>query len=183
MAGLIPFTLISAGALLSFLRGTERSAALYTRASVPVADNLTVDLGGRVDWWRSEPTDATLPDKSVTFFSPRASVALRQGTSIVAPPARVSSSRAGSSTLRSATPGYQPSTSTTTSLMRRSVVCSRPFARLTTSALAEMYGFAPSSTFLSPCDGTPSTTTSASLHAAPSDAVTSSAPGSSNPGR
>lgn len=62
-----------------FAGGTERSAALYTRASVPVADNLTVDLGGRVDWWRSEPTDATLPDKSVTFFSPRASVAWRQG--------------------------------------------------------------------------------------------------------
>jgi len=62
-----------------YLGGTERSSALYARASVPVADNLTAEVGGRVDWWRSEPTDATLPDKSVTFFSPRASLAWRVG--------------------------------------------------------------------------------------------------------
>jgi outer membrane receptor protein involved in Fe transport len=62
-----------------YLGGTERTSAMYARASVPVADDLTVDLGGRVDWWRSEPNDATLPDKSVTFFSPRASIAWRQG--------------------------------------------------------------------------------------------------------
>jgi outer membrane receptor protein involved in Fe transport len=62
-----------------YLGGTERTSAMYARASVPVAGSLTVDLGGRVDWWRSEPTDATLPDKAVTFFSPRASIAWRQG--------------------------------------------------------------------------------------------------------
>lgn len=62
-----------------YLGGTERTSAMYARASVPVADRLTVDLGGRVDWWRSEPNDATLPDKAVTFFSPRASIAWRQG--------------------------------------------------------------------------------------------------------
>lgn len=62
-----------------YLGGTERTSAMYARGSVPVADSLTVDLGGRVDWWRSEPNDAALPDKSVTFFSPRASIAWRRG--------------------------------------------------------------------------------------------------------
>jgi outer membrane receptor protein involved in Fe transport len=62
-----------------FAGGTERGSGLFSRVSVPVADNLTVDLGGRVDWWTSEPTDALLPDQSVTFFSPRAAVAWRQG--------------------------------------------------------------------------------------------------------
>ncbi|MEZ5287405.1 MAG: TonB-dependent receptor [Vicinamibacterales bacterium] len=59
--------------------GTERSAGIYSRVSVPVADSVTVDLGGRLDWWRSEPISADLPDKSVTFFSPRAAVAWRRG--------------------------------------------------------------------------------------------------------
>ncbi|MCC7124518.1 MAG: TonB-dependent receptor [Acidobacteria bacterium] len=62
-----------------FAGGTERTAALFSRASVPVSDAITVDVGGRVDWWKSEPTDAALPDKAVTFFSPRASVAWRSG--------------------------------------------------------------------------------------------------------
>ncbi len=59
--------------------GEERSGALYARASVPAGDRLTLDLGSRVDWWNSTPTDTTLPEKSVTFFSPRAAVAWRQG--------------------------------------------------------------------------------------------------------
>jgi outer membrane receptor protein involved in Fe transport len=62
-----------------FAGGNERTSGLFSRASIPVADNLTVDLGARVDWWTSEPTDAALPDQSVTFFSPRAAVAWRQG--------------------------------------------------------------------------------------------------------
>lgn len=63
----------------AFTGGIERAVGLYSRASIAAADNVTVDLGGRLDWWRSEPTDANLPDKSVTFFSPRAAVAWRQG--------------------------------------------------------------------------------------------------------
>lgn len=62
-----------------FAGGTERSFGGYARASIPLADAFTVELGGRVDDWRSEPTDPTLPDKSVTFFSPRASAAWRAG--------------------------------------------------------------------------------------------------------
>lgn len=62
-----------------FAGGTERTVGGYARASIPLADAFTVELGGRVDDWLSEPTDATLPDKAVTFFSPRASVAWRQG--------------------------------------------------------------------------------------------------------
>ena len=63
-----------------FAGGTEHTTGLFSRASIPVADNLTFDLGGRVDWWSSEPTDTTLPDQSVTFFSPRAAVAWKLGT-------------------------------------------------------------------------------------------------------
>ena len=62
-----------------FAGGTERTTGLFSRASIPLADNVTVDLGGRVDWWTSEPTDLTLPDQSVTFFSPRAAVAWKLG--------------------------------------------------------------------------------------------------------
>jgi len=59
--------------------GIERTYGGYARASIPLHDAFTVELGGRVDDWRSEPTDPALPDKSVTFFSPRASVAWRAG--------------------------------------------------------------------------------------------------------
>ena len=62
-----------------FAGGTERSFGGYARASVPFTDAFTVELGGRLDDWRSEPTDPSLPDKSVTFFSPRASAAWRAG--------------------------------------------------------------------------------------------------------
>jgi outer membrane receptor protein involved in Fe transport len=62
-----------------FAGGTERTVGGYARASVPFTDAVTVELGGRVDDWRSEPTDASLPDKGVTFFSPRASAAWRVG--------------------------------------------------------------------------------------------------------
>jgi len=62
-----------------FAGGTERTIGAFARASVPIGDAVTVELGGRVDDWLSEPTDATLPDKSVTFFSPRVSAAWRVG--------------------------------------------------------------------------------------------------------
>ncbi len=59
--------------------GTEQLAAAYARATVTATDVLTFELGGRGDWWTSTPTDTALPAKSVNFFSPRASVAFRQG--------------------------------------------------------------------------------------------------------
>ncbi len=61
----------------AFAGGVQRTTALYSRASVPVTDALTLDLGGRIDWWLSTPTDGTLPEKSVTFYSPRAALAWR----------------------------------------------------------------------------------------------------------
>jgi outer membrane receptor protein involved in Fe transport len=62
-----------------FAGGTELSKAVYARATVNATDALTVELGGRGDWWTSTPEDAALPTQSVSFFSPRASVAWRQG--------------------------------------------------------------------------------------------------------
>jgi outer membrane receptor protein involved in Fe transport len=59
--------------------GIETLGAAYARATVQAGDAVTLELGGRGDWWGSEPTDATLPTKSVGFFSPRASVAFRRG--------------------------------------------------------------------------------------------------------
>lgn len=59
--------------------GTETLRALFARATVMATDSLSFELGGRGDWWKSEPTDRGLPVKSVDFFSPRASVSWRQG--------------------------------------------------------------------------------------------------------
>lgn len=61
----------------AFAGGVQRTTAIYSRASVPVTDALTLDLGGRIDWWLSTPTDGALPEKSVTFYSPRAALAWR----------------------------------------------------------------------------------------------------------
>jgi outer membrane receptor protein involved in Fe transport len=52
---------------------------MYARATIIAADALSVELGGRGDWWTSTPADPSLAAKDVTFFSPRASVAWRQG--------------------------------------------------------------------------------------------------------
>ena len=61
----------------SLFGGTEQVGAVYARASVRAADALTLEIGGRGDHWTSEPQDASLPTKTVNFFSPRASVAWR----------------------------------------------------------------------------------------------------------
>lgn len=59
--------------------GTETGGGAYTRVGIEARSNVTIGLGARVDTWRSTPTDAALPEKSDTFFSPRGSVAWRLG--------------------------------------------------------------------------------------------------------
>ena len=59
--------------------GEEETKAMYARATIVAADALSVELGGRADWWTSTPDDTSLKQKDVAFFSPRASVAWRQG--------------------------------------------------------------------------------------------------------
>ena len=57
--------------------GEERNAAIYGRLRSPVTNRLTLSLGLRGDFWRSEPVLQTLPTKSVSFFSPRLSAGFR----------------------------------------------------------------------------------------------------------
>ncbi len=59
--------------------GTETLGAAYARANITASDALTFEVGGRVDWWNSEPLNPADPTKQVTFFSPRGAVAWRQG--------------------------------------------------------------------------------------------------------
>ena len=54
--------------------GTESSGALFARVSTSPLDRLTVVLGIRGDFWQSTPRDASSPEHSAEFFSPRASV-------------------------------------------------------------------------------------------------------------
>ena len=49
----------------------------FSRASIPLGDTLTSDVGGRVDSWNSTPHRPGCPTQSVDFFSPRAAVAWR----------------------------------------------------------------------------------------------------------
>ncbi|MGQ0732244.1 MAG: TonB-dependent receptor [Acidobacteriota bacterium] len=59
--------------------GTERNSALYARALVAPTDRLTLSLGVRADFWKSEPLQTVLPTKSVSYFSPRAGASVRAG--------------------------------------------------------------------------------------------------------
>jgi outer membrane receptor protein involved in Fe transport len=61
--------------------GAERATSLYARASIAATDALTIGVGGRVDWWKSTPQNygTNFEEKDETFFSPRVSVAWRQG--------------------------------------------------------------------------------------------------------
>jgi hypothetical protein len=75
------------------------------------------------------------------------------------------------------------STSATISVMRASEPCSTPFARLMTGTSGAMQSRACSSTDRNPCDGTATTTTSASRHASSMRAVAWTPSGSGIPGR
>ena len=55
--------------------GTEIGGSVYGQASLTASDFVTVVLGGRGDFWKSEPRDSTSPTHSVSFFSPRISAA------------------------------------------------------------------------------------------------------------
>ena len=59
--------------------GTENVAAGYARANVAATDALTFEVGARFDSWKSEPKDASLPTKEVSYVSPRGAVAYRAG--------------------------------------------------------------------------------------------------------
>ena len=59
--------------------GTENVAAAYARANVAATDALSFEMGLRADSWKSEPEDASLPTKDVTYLSPRGAVAYRAG--------------------------------------------------------------------------------------------------------
>ncbi len=59
--------------------GTESGGGAFARVGIEAASAISLGIGARVDTWRSTPTDATLPEKSDSFFSPRASVAWRVG--------------------------------------------------------------------------------------------------------
>jgi outer membrane receptor protein involved in Fe transport len=60
-----------------FAGGTETSGSVFARISLVPLDALTIVVGGRGDFWRSNPTDSTLASHEANFFSPRVSAALR----------------------------------------------------------------------------------------------------------
>lgn len=63
--------------------GTESGGGAFARVGIEPRRNVSVGLGARVDTWTSTPTDAALPTKDNTFFSPRGSVAWRLGETTV----------------------------------------------------------------------------------------------------
>jgi outer membrane receptor protein involved in Fe transport len=60
-----------------FAGGRETIGAVFGRISVTPVDALTVVVGARGDFWRSNPRDATGMEHSSNFFSPRVSAAWR----------------------------------------------------------------------------------------------------------
>lgn len=57
--------------------GTEVNASAFGRVSLVPAESVTIMLSAREDAWTSTPLDPALPEKSVRFFSPSASIAWR----------------------------------------------------------------------------------------------------------
>ncbi len=57
--------------------GTETTLALFARANLQLGERVALGLGARGDSWDSDPTGAAPQAKSVSFFSPRASLTWR----------------------------------------------------------------------------------------------------------
>ena len=57
--------------------GDETNGAIFARISFVPAEQVTVVLGARGDFWSSDPVDTALESHSAEFFSPRGSVAWR----------------------------------------------------------------------------------------------------------
>ncbi len=63
--------------------GTERSSAVFGRFAYAAGDRLSLAVGLRGDFWKSEPVQQTLPTQSVSFFSPRFGVSYRVGDDVM----------------------------------------------------------------------------------------------------
>ena len=60
--------------------GTATNSAVYTRFGLAATDALTVAIGLRGDFWKTEPVVTTDPQKESSFFSPRLAGAYRVGS-------------------------------------------------------------------------------------------------------
>jgi outer membrane receptor protein involved in Fe transport len=72
-------TYTAAGAPLApvLAGGIENVGSIYGRIIHTASDRVTVSFGARGDFWRSDPSSASLPEKTVNFFSPRGSASVR----------------------------------------------------------------------------------------------------------
>jgi outer membrane cobalamin receptor len=59
--------------------GTARNGAVYTRIALAPADTVTISIGLRGDFWKTDPLLATDPVKDASFFSPRFGIGYRIG--------------------------------------------------------------------------------------------------------
>ena len=59
--------------------GTETNNAVYARIGVAATDQLTLSLGVRGDWWKTDPLIDAEPVKEASFLSPRVGVGYRMG--------------------------------------------------------------------------------------------------------
>lgn len=57
--------------------GTETNGSIYGRLSLVPTDRLTIGVGGRGDFWTSDPLDGAAPAHEANFFSPRVSATFR----------------------------------------------------------------------------------------------------------
>ena len=63
--------------------GTERSSAVFGRFAYAAGERLSLAVGLRGDFWKSEPVQQTLPTQSVSFFSPRFGLSYRLGSDVM----------------------------------------------------------------------------------------------------
>jgi outer membrane receptor protein involved in Fe transport len=59
--------------------GTARNGGVYTRLGLAATDVLSISIGLRGDWWKTDPVSAADPVKDSSFFSPRFGVRYRMG--------------------------------------------------------------------------------------------------------